>query len=56
MIVYYFDLENFDKERLNEVVNSLVLEVRFCIKEEFVDEILLIVGKFFLNEIFIMDG
>ena len=56
MIAYHLDLENFDKERLNEVANSLALEVRPCTKEEFADEILSIAGKLFPNEIFTMDG
>lgn len=43
-------------ERFNEVVICFVLEVRFCIREEFVEEILLIVFKIFLSEVFIFDG
>lgn len=56
IIAYHLDLENFDAARLNEVANSLALEVRPCTREEFAEEILSISGKLFPNEVFTMDG
>lgn len=56
IIAYHIDLENFDVERLNEVANSLALEVRPCTREEFEEEILSIAFKLFPNEVFTIDG
>lgn len=56
IIAYHIDLENFDEARLNEVADSLALEVRPCTREEFAEEVLSIAGKLFPNEVFTMDG